>query len=154
VDRKHPASVEIPTTGFWQPFLQHIQTLHPSFASVLTRVLIDEITLHEDKSATNNRPQGRFFCLAGWLLWVPTVWAQLPECDPTAIVEQLLLRMWQPRWGSVPQRMLGLANQLCRDGINELLDKLTEGKPSLRARVDAILAISSNNSNVGLFLFS
>jgi hypothetical protein len=96
-ERKHPISVEIPTRGFWQPFLQQIQTLHPSFSSVLVRILIDELTLSEDNGAENNRPTGRFFCLAGWLLWVSTNWVQFPECDPTAIVEQLLLRVWQPK---------------------------------------------------------
>lgn len=97
-ERKHPVSVEIPTRGIWQPFLQQIQTLHSSFPSVLVRVLIDELTLSEDKDAKNStQPQGRFFCLAGWLLWVSTTWAQLPECDPTAIVEQLLLRVRQPK---------------------------------------------------------
>lgn len=96
-ERKHPVSVEVPTRGFWQPFLQQIQTLHPAFSSVLVRILIDELTLSEDKGAENNRPKGRFFCLAGWLLWVSTTWTQLPECDPMAIVEQLLLRVWQPK---------------------------------------------------------
>lgn len=95
--RKHPLSVEMPIRGFWQPFLHYIQTLHPSFSSVLVRVLIDELTLGEDKDAENNPQQGRFFCLAGWLLWVSITWAQLPECDPTAIVEQLLLRIRQPK---------------------------------------------------------
>ena len=89
--------MEVPTRGLWQPFLQQIQILHPSFASILVRVLIDELTLSEDKDTENTRPQGRFFCLAGWLLWVSTAWVQLPECDPTSIVEQILLRVSQPK---------------------------------------------------------
>jgi len=97
MERKHSVSVEIPTKGIWQPFLQRIQHLHSSFSGILVRVLIDELTLSEDKDAESNVPRGRFFCLAGWLLWVSTTWAQLPECDPTAIVEQLLLRVQQPR---------------------------------------------------------
>jgi len=118
--------VEIPTRRFWQPFLQQIQVLHPSFSSVLVRILIDEL----DKDTENTQPQGRFFCLAGWLLWVSITWAQLPECDPTVIVEQLLLRVRQPK-----------------GGINELLDNLTKGKSSLRSQVDTILAISCGNLN-------
>lgn len=81
-----------------------MQTLHPSFSSVLVRVLIDELTLSE--GTENSRPQGHFFCLARWLLWVSTTWPQLPECDPTAIVEQLLLRVWQPKYGFALQTIL------------------------------------------------
>src|SRR5258706_15969503 len=65
-ERKHPVSVEVPTRGFWQPFLQQIQTLHPVFSSVLVRTLIARLTLIGNKVQQVNNPKGRFLCFADW----------------------------------------------------------------------------------------